>query len=205
MMTRNLGALALAASLVGSFSWSPPKLLDGPIPAPFATGDGAYVAYEVRVSRDGSTSEVTVLGARDSFGSRFREAIASWRFEPTEAEASVLVVGLSRSPTLPSAFGPWPRTPHWARASGEIPLPTRIVLPPFPPQATFEGIVLLEVEVDEGGEITEIKVVDASDRFDEVCRDTLMRWEFEPARQGGDPVATRAYVLCNFRTPPKAF
>jgi TonB family protein len=117
----------------------------------------------------------------------------------------VLVVGVSRSPVLPSALGPLPRTPSYSEHPDDLPLPRRILLPPFPPQARFEGIVLLEVEVDGSGKITATKVVQASNRFDGVCSDTVRRWELEPARHEGDPVATRAYVVCNFRPPPLPF
>lgn len=209
---RAIGLSIILVSLTGMVSessWSPPKLVKSTIPSPFAAADGEYALFDVRISREGLVVAVTELGTGASFADRMRSHILSWRFEPATSDrtdripSSVLVAVVSRAPKLAGAIGPWPKTPERVETSEQIPFPKRILVPPFPPHATREGIVLLEVEIDDDGRVADGKVVHSSNGYDGVCLDTVEEWEIRPARHQGDEVATQAYILCNFRPPPK--
>jgi periplasmic protein TonB len=75
--------------------------------------------------------------------------------------------------------------------------------PDYPPrllQRNVEGTVRLEVLVQVDGSVGSIRVIDSSGHrlFDDAAVRAVGRWQFEPARQAGRPVAHRHIVECNF-------
>lgn len=66
-------------------------------------------------------------------------------------------------------------------------------LPPYPYWARLrrlEGVVSLRLVVGADGRVrsAEVERVDGDERFGEIARETVARWTFEPALQGGRPV-----------------
>ena len=86
-----------------------------------------------------------------------RESAMSWRFDParenrSRTESRVLVIGLYRPPAMLFALPETPKPPPTA-GSDNIPFPTEVVVPPYPPNRIGSANVLLELEVreDESG------------------------------------------------------
>jgi TonB family protein len=115
-------------------------------------------------------------------------------------ESRVLVAGLFRPamllPPAPEGF----ETPD-APPSEEIPYPTSVAIPPYPPNALGSHYVLVEVEVGEAGSVTAARVVSRTSGFDSAALDASREWRFRPAKRAGRPVPTVAYLLFAFRQP----
>ncbi len=85
-------------------------------------------------------------------------------------------------------------------------LPTKLPnnpAPPYPPDAfqrRQEGRVLLEVRVDERGDVASIRVSRSSgiDSLDRSALETVQRWKFLPARRGGRAVPFTVTVPIRF-------
>lgn len=79
--------------------------------------------------------------------------------------------------------------------------------PPYPRRARelgIEGVVVLELELDEQGVPVSARVVTSSNRLDldTAAKEAAMQWRFSPARDNGVPVPTRRTVRIEFRLNP---
>jgi TonB family protein len=106
---------------------------------------------------------------------------------------TVLVLGAQSSE--PVAPGPGVTPPRVLRHVG----------PEYPPGANaqgLEGTVVFEIVTDAQGAITSLRLLrSAGNGFDESARASLMKWKFQPAMRGGQPVAYRSTVETNFSLP----
>jgi TonB family protein len=196
--------------LVTVLTASLPTLMDGPVPLdPISGREGAFAILEIQVSAAGTVTNVVELGGAAPIARLMRDHVVNWRFEGARnesgeaIESKVLFVVMNRAPTLGGSIPPLPKAPRPTEASSELPFPEKIAMPELPPQARFPGVVLLEVEVGEGGKVTFAKVVRSSGGFDGVALDTIGSWKFAPATRNGTAVAARAYAFFSFRPPPR--
>jgi TonB family protein len=192
---------------------------DGALPQiPIQAIGGGEVRFELTVSSSGVVSAVKTLRATPPFTDAMGNAVRGWLFRPAEeetepksgkpadpkprrpVESKVLVVGIFRAPTLNApTFGEPPM--DVASASSETPFPLASVMPSYPLLARENGIVLVEVRVDPGGGVADVKVIRSAPPFDEPARDAARRWTFRPARVSGRSVAGLAYIVFAFRQP----
>ncbi len=72
--------------------------------------------------------------------------------------------------------------------------------PPLSRKLREEGRVLLRVRVDASGHPAQVTLHESSGypRLDERASDTVRRWKFQPARQGGQPVEAWVIVPIQF-------
>ncbi len=94
----------------------------------------------------------------------------------------------------------------------EAPELLKMVLPVYPEiahKAGVEGYVIVQMVVDENGDVLEAKVVVASPPgiFEEAAIAAVMQWKFKPARQRDKPIKVRMgqrvnFMLTNRRPPP---
>jgi len=139
-----------------------------------------------------------------------------------------LLAALVSTPTLLASAGetPEPRPPDSrepaeaevasgsdepAAATAEQPIqPPRIILktqqaPKYPPaakKARFEGVVTVDMQVLESGDVGEVKIVDCTHRhvgFEAAAQEAIKKWRFEPATQAGEPVEYSTRFRLNFR------
>ncbi len=84
----------------------------------------------------------------------------------------------------------------------EPPVPVRTVAPKFPDEmrrSGSSGVVTVSVLIDEKGNVTEPKIVKASnDAFSEPALEALKRWKFKPAKKDGEAVAIRVNIPVQF-------
>lgn len=94
-----------------------------------------------------------------------------------------------------------------AAAGLRLPAPYRRLQPAYPEtaaRADAEGIVDVQVSIDEGGEVVAIEIVRwAGFGLDEATIDTVRQLHFRPATRDGVPVPLRVLLRYNFRRPPK--
>lgn len=106
--------------------------------------------------------------------------------------------------SAPEPMAP-PPPPAAEAAGGETvsARPVRSPRPEYPAQALRRGeagTVLLQVEVDAGGQPTRVQVVQSSRSraLDRAAANAVERWEFSPALRNGQPVASRVLVPVEF-------
>jgi TonB family protein len=183
----------------------PPRFLSGEPPrlSPLAAGGGIVVA-EARISPSGIVVDLPIVDDAPPFSEEIRRVVRLWRFAPaTERGESVAsraaLVGVFRAPVLHGGAPPPPR--RLAPPSGEVPYPADTPTPVFPPQALYEGVVMIEAEVDEQGAVSGLEVLSPSEGFTEVALDGARQFRFEPARHEGATIRNHVILIFGFAQP----
>jgi TonB family protein len=77
----------------------------------------------------------------------------------------------------------------------------KVTRPKYPDSAynnRIEGVVLVELLIDEGGCVAATRVVESIPGLDEAALACVSKWRFVPAQQDGHPVATVAQAPISF-------
>ncbi len=103
---------------------------------------------------------------------------------------------------LAAAPVPAQEAPLIAGSEG-VPVPkrTKMVKPEYPPEAQargLRGIVILEVTIDKEGRVGAVDVVRSIPGLDEAAIVAVRKWEYEPAKVAGKPVAVKLTVPITF-------
>lgn len=197
--------IALATTTAAS-SFTPPRRLDGslpPMPPPTVVG-WLEEAVDLTVDADGLVSGV------DAFQSSAQPLLASvagmWHFRPAAlgrrpVSSHVLAVALIRPPQLYDgpALGGTPDSITVER--DDLPAPTVMQRPRYPPRAVGDALVLVEVLVGAVGHVHAAAIAESASGFDDEALIAARHWVFRPAHVQGDPVAAYVYIAFGFRQP----
>lgn len=189
-------------------------------PIPIRALGGGEVFLELSVSRDSVITGIKVLRATPPFTDALTTAVHGWQFMPAEqdvepvlgappvsptprepADSTVLVAGLFLPPALNAPTLGEPPRDVAAPSSPETPFPLSTPVPLYPPRALMGGLVLVEVRVAPGGDVTEAKVVASWPPFDQPALDAALQWKFRPGRVRGLAVPKLAYLVFGFSQP----
>jgi TonB family protein len=88
-----------------------------------------------------------------------------------------------------------------AQPSDDIPFPTSLEVPNYPPNAIGSAYVLVEVEVGESGSVSSAKTIGETTGFDSAALQAARAWTFRPASRDGRLVSAFAYLVFAFRQP----
>jgi TonB family protein len=214
-------ALIMATALVvGVRADTPAVYQSGTIPTLSVMSvevGGGEVLLEVSVDKTGAVTAMTPLRETATFTERMTQSVKTWRFQPSEADipasrrkpggptteavdTKVLVAGVFRRPSVIGVTLGEP-IKDVATASTDIPYPTSIVTPPYPPGTMAPGVVLVEVKVDASGNVTDAKIRVPSPGYDSAALNTARQWKFRPAKIAGGNAASVAYIVFGFPTP----
>lgn len=204
MFKASLLALALAGTMLQSYE--PPKLQGGAVKAVrLMTPTAGMVLVDLAVSERGMVTNARVVKDVAPYGDLTKESITSWRFDPgrvnrVATDSRVLVIGLYRPPML---LFPLPELPDLPSMDEDdaIPFPVEIAVPPYPPNRIGSASVLVEIDVDERGQVSSVTTLSPETGFDDSAESTARAWKFRPAMEGGAPVRSRAYMIVSFRQP----
>jgi TonB family protein len=72
----------------------------------------------------------------------------------------------------------------------------------YPADQSASATVVLELEVDASGAVTQARAVSGSAPFAELAVEAARSWTFTPARRAGRPVVTRFFFNVHFEPPP---
>jgi outer membrane biosynthesis protein TonB len=201
------GLLIALGGLAAGQAFEPARLRSGSLPArqPVQVVGGGEVLLELAVGADGAVADVTTLRDTPPFTELLREAAASWRFEPATENAGalawpVLLAAVFRPPALMGP-APGPAARDLERPCTRIPFPVDRVVPPYPPTALGDGLVLAEVTVGADGQVGDVRSVEGGTPFVQAARDAARQWRFRPACRHDRPVPVRAYLAFGFRSP----
>ncbi|GMV20615.1 MAG: hypothetical protein AMXMBFR57_05640 [Acidimicrobiia bacterium] len=89
------------------------------------------------------------------------------------------------------------------RIGGQIKEPRKVknVAPVYPAEAqsaNVQGIVILEIHIDQDGRVTDARIVRPVALLDQAALDAVLQWEFEPTLLNGQPVPVIMTVTVNF-------
>jgi len=219
MSLRNTFVFCAALAVMAPAGFVPARHRDGPLPPiQLQALGGGEVLLEVGVNDNGGVTEVRILRETPPFTEAVTNAVSLWHFIPAEEElepgpgelrdpkprkhiaSKVLVAALFRPPTFNTpTFGELPKDVR--SASTDVPFPTAIRSPQYPPSALFGGVVLIEVRVGTDGRVIGDRVIYSVAPFDEPSREAARQWTFRPASIDGTPTETFAYIVFGFRQP----
>jgi TonB family protein len=210
-------ALALSVTVAASLAAGTPALFQsGSLPVlPVLSIEigGGEVLLEVTVDPAGAVTAVKPLRETATFTERLTRSVQTWHFSPAEVpieaalrkpggpstrpvQSTLLVAGIFRAPAL---MGPTMGEPirDVAAASRDVPFPTSIVTPPFPPTAVSPGVALVEVQVEADGRVSDAKIRVPAPGFDSAALDAARQWKFRAA--ANSPAV--AYIVFAFPMP----
>ena len=212
--------MALAVAVRIEAADTPALFQSGTVPTlPVMSADvgGGEVLLEVTVDRTGAISVIKPLRETKTFTERMTQSVKAWRFKPAEkdiptaqrkaggpsterVDTKVLVAGVFRRPSVIGLTLGEP-VRDVATASTEVPFPTSIVPPAYPPAALSPGVVLVEVQVNAIGGVSDARIRLASPGFDSVALSTARQWKFRPAKSAGANAPAVAYIVFGFPVP----
>lgn len=188
-----------------------PRLREGRAPAqiPQAFG-GGEVVLELTVDSRGSVARIERVRITPPYVDLVVNAVAQWRFTPatavidgraTTVAASVLVVAVFRPPLFYA--GPAPGVPPQVLGSPSplVPSVKSVALPAYPPTATGDGVVVVEIEMSRDAEPRDYRIVGPASGFDTVALDAVRSWRFGPPQAPDMPDPMFAYAVLGFRAP----
>lgn len=193
----------VAANLAAQGASSPPHLTDAALdPAPWNVTSGGIAAFDVRVDERGAVTGAEVVQDVAPYGEMLDAALGGWRFEPAReagraVPSRVLVLGFFRPPGINF---PAPESPRYkgTAAPPELPWPTSVVVPPYPPNALGSGRVVLEADISSRGLVTAARVLSPPGAFDSSAAQSVQQWKFRPAQQANRDTASRAFLIFSF-------
>jgi hypothetical protein len=150
--------------------------------------------------RSGAVDDVTCLSGQEPFSSSGQQALRQWTFAP-DATGKTLVMVCYRRPELFAVGSPKQElTP--SKSEAELPFPTVVLEPAYPPNTTAQGAVVLRFEVAQNGSIGRLKVIKNLGELTNASVQALRGCRFIPARdRKGNPVSSEAYAVFVFRPP----
>jgi TonB family protein len=90
------------------------------------------------------------------------------------------------------------------RVGGGIDSPRRLDVAQYPPEAMavgVQGIVQVEVVINEEGHVAQAKVTRSIPFLDEAALTAVREWRFKPTMVNGQPVPVRTTLMVNFTLP----
>jgi TonB family protein len=189
-------------------TFEPARLESGPVEEiPFRTAAAGIVLAEVSLNERGGVTDVRILQDVEPFTEVIQKSVERWRFAPArekgrKVSTHVLVAGLFRPamlmfPAPDIEEGPDPDPDP----SNDVPMPTSVAVPPYPPNALGSAYVLVEVKLSKEGTHEDARVISPKTGFDSAALDAARGWSFRPALRENEPVPANAYLLFLFRQP----
>jgi len=212
-----LAFLLAPVAAVSLFAGTPALFQNGSIPVLSVKSTevgGGEVLLEVSVNRTGTVTSMRPLRQTATFTERMTGSVQTWKFSPAEAEIApalrkpggptteavetrLLVAGVFHRPALIGATLGAPIL-NVAEPATDIPFPTTLVTPKYPPRAIGPGVVLVEAHVDAKGNVTQATIKVSSAPFDSAALDAARAWKFRPAKPEGVSAPAVVYIVFGF-------
>ena len=198
--------LFLAIVLTVTQRFEPARVASAQIGAiPYRTAAAAIVGVELTVDSRGSVTDIRDLVDVEPFTEVLRSSASRWTFNPARGgnqrvDSHVLVAGVFRPAML---MFPRPDVPKKvdAQPSDDLPFPTSVEVPNYPPNAIGSEYVLVEVEVGDSGSVMSAKTIGESTGFDSAALQAARAWTFSAGSHEGRPASGFVYIVFAFRQP----
>jgi TonB family protein len=106
--------------------------------------------------------------------------------------------GAGLAPALPAGM---PDTDGFYQVGGSVPAPRRLDIPMYPTEAQdsgVDGLIIVEVSLDEAGRMTGTRVLRSVPLLDEAALDAVRHWHYEPTIVDGRAAPVKLVVTVNF-------
>jgi TonB family protein len=205
--------VAIGAQGAGTNQYRPPRLVDGPSPAPPGQQivGGGEVLLDLTVGTEGEVAGVGRLRVTPPYTDLVAEAVGSWRFSPAEVttqdkkrrrvESHVLVAAVYRPPALENGASLGEPPKDVAKPPEALPSPRELIAPPYPPTGRGDATVVLEIEIGPSGNPDAVRVIHSGGGFDSAAIQAAQAWSFAPAHLDARAVPAYAYVIMGLRAP----
>jgi hypothetical protein len=188
-----------------------PRLRESRLPAqlPQALG-GGDVVLELSIDSRGTVAQVERVRVTPPYADLVVDSTAEWRFEPatvmvegraTSVAASVLVVAVFRPASFYSGPAPGVAPQVLGAPSPRLPRVESLAMPAYPPTATGNGIVLVEIEMSRRVEPRTYRIVGPPSGFDAAALDAVRTWRFGAPQTLDAPDPLFVYAMVGFRAP----
>jgi len=194
-----MNTLLLMFLAVAPVKIQPETAVAPPLP-PLAAG-GGIVMLEVFVEASGKVGAIQTLKDGPPFTDLLKEAVGQWRFETRmKGSTPVLVAAVIRQPDVFETAGTdeLPDPKGWPDV---LPLPTRIVHPPYPPGALSGDVAIVELEVGQRGRAIAIREVREAPAFDDAVLTTVPIWRFRATTKNAADTPSVVYLVFGFLQP----
>ena len=216
MKTALVVTMVLAGWQVAQQPYTPPRLAAGSPPgiAMQAVG-GGQALVELSIAADGAVENVTTLRSTPPFTDMLIDHVRAWRFTPAlddpigrdgkaqglrAVPSRVLVAAVYRPPTLMTPTQ-GERPVNVAAASPDVPYPSAIREPVFPPKVLNAGVVMIEARLDAAGAISVARVLSATPGFEDAALQAARQWRFSPPRVPKRRAEAYVYLIFGFPQP----
>lgn len=171
-----------------------------------AVREWRFMPTELNGQRVPVIMTVTMTFRLDEDGSPLNAVPAPRLQEMTASELAAYQQGLAAAALANRPAPTWTEGDPPLRIGGHIKEPKKIkdVRPVYPDialTARVQGIVILEIQIDRDGRVSNAKVIRPVALLDDAALDAVMQWEFEPVLLGGQPVPVIMTVTVNFTLP----
>ena len=202
----------VAAYAFAKTSFAPPSVIsttEAYFPYELPLLDG-FVILDVNLSSEGHIEKVDVLRNPGSMVPPAIFAVKGWKFSPASAnggpETSAMTVAFVYRPANygvkavpPREFSPVvpPESDHDYVPPGVV----AVDYPDYPVNAIGWGSVIIQVMLNDAGEIDSTQVLRTQEPFTKFGLETLKRWRFRPATLHGKPIKSSLAIAFIFQTP----
>jgi len=178
---------------------------------PFASSAYGPVILEASINAKGKVEDVVAIRPIASLSEPAIRSVWNWKFKPATLDdkpvASRMTIAVMFNPSYPYSPSPAtlpPRAPDHDLPHVDAPFdPPEVisVVQATMPSALRDGSVVLQAKITSSGELNYATVVLNSPPFVPNALAALQKWQFEPAKFNGLPVASTMPIAFVFRVP----
>jgi TonB family protein len=207
-VSKTILCVVLIATTAAAVQFTPARRLAGlapSLPPPTVVG-WLEETVDLVVDATGVVRDVVLLHGTTSSPTLIGPTVATWLFRPATEDkrpvgSHVLALALIRPPQLFDGPTLGAQPADFAPAPDQVPYPTAVHRPRYPPLAIGDAVVLVEVLVGIDGRVQDAAVVQGAAGFNDEALETAREWVFRPAHRGGELVSAYAYLAFGFRQP----
>ncbi len=118
-----------------------------------------------------------------------------------DAAAEETIASTELDVEAPPELPPAPTRPEFFLSYDDPPIPIKQVKPVYPDmarEAELEGVVLVQIGIDEFGNVVEARILQSVSGLDKAALDAVYQWKFQPARQRDVAVPVQIAVPIRF-------
>ena len=178
-----------------------------------AAGVSGVVILELRVGKDGSVRDATILRSVPLLDQAALDAARQWRYQPVLLNGVPTELVLTATVTFVQGGQPGSAADAASmaaaaagqpvRVGGDVKEPRRLknVAPVYPDAARaagIQGVVIIEAVIDPQGQVSDARVLRSIPLLDEAALDAVRQWTFTPTLLNGAPVSVILTVTVTF-------
>jgi outer membrane biosynthesis protein TonB len=169
---------------------------------PLRAHEGGVAVVAVQVDRGGKRTTTEVVSGEAPFTGAALDSLTHWRFTPskTAGASSTSITFVFRPRTMDRVPLDAGVTARDLAQADRPPLPREIFDPGYPQTCSDQGAVILELSVNEKGDVEGVEPIISMTSLAAVEME-VKSWKFAPAMSGGKPVGGKAVVVVSFVHP----